>query len=211
MRAKIADVIANNDYSFEITSEDVDFCLRVGDHVWVTKEDVCTDYPQRIQKIEYTGYQSMKITTGKQAFTASDAFGQYLKLDIASDAEPVQETEIDGSTVTSFTIKKENARGDNGLVVIHELSFSFDSGDYSAGMDGFVETTLNGVVIPPGRMRISPDSSTIERDITDFCSMSESADTENAIETARFGYTGYSSMTEKVKQYRASQKCIEED
>jgi hypothetical protein len=46
----------------------------------------------------------------------------------------------------------------------------------------FVTFKLNGKVIPPGRVRLLDNSGTLQFDITDYCSTSESADTTNTLE-----------------------------
>jgi len=199
---KLQSIIDQNDNSFEVRKNELDYGLRVGDRILLRKEEgknadntpSYVDYEERIQKIDMNN-GIMILTCGKKLFNITTTFGEYLRAEIQTNAQPLQ-TDVLTNGAGSVTVTSANIAA-GGLKVLYEESFTIPTDGTAATIGAFCDITVNGKIIPPGRIKLI-DTSSIKIDITDFIVAGA-----NTIARALYQATGWTSSSSYVKQYRA--------
>jgi len=192
---RLQEIIDQNRIGFKITAP-VDNFLRV--HDWIScTHPILGTFTEKVQKIDIVP-GLMTILAGKHVFTPSEAFGEYMRPTIQANAEPLQTTILTDGAGT-VTIEKENV--DDSLLIYYEESFQTAVDDTAIELGTFCDVKVNGISIPPGRIKLS-DGGSIKVDITDHCNKSASVDTNNTISRNMYRATGWSSSESKVTQYK---------
>jgi hypothetical protein len=187
--------IDDNQYSYKVTTDQINYFLRPGDHISLTKENWFTGYVTRIKQIDYAPGQ-MVLTCGKNITNYTKDFGKYLRGTVDDDSLPIQQTTM-VSGAGSFTVKAADyAKG--GWKCYFKLNFEIDD-DTTVSDSALCEVAVNGKVT--GRIRLD-GSSSIEIDITDFCTVSTTADKTNTVKTTLYNATGWTYGDCAVNQYR---------
>lgn len=174
-----------------------DWHLRVGDWIWAYHPQF-GQFKLRILEIEWVPGR-MAISAGKKSYRASSMFGEYLRGEIRDDSDALSTTTIADPTDGEFVVKKEDVGDD--LKIIYSESFSIADDDTAIDAGTFCDLILNGKVVPPGRIPLENGGS-VEIDITEYCSMSASADTTNTIVRNLYRATGWTGQTAEVRQYK---------
>jgi len=181
-------VIDSTDDAYKVKCSEADYALLVGDWIGLRKDDMA-DITLRIRQIEITP-AGMVLVCGKELVTASQKLGEYLRPAIDERYQPLQSTEL---TNGAGTFTKNTAVG---LAVYYEETFTIPVDDTQAALGAFVDITLNGKIIPPGRIKLINNSS-IKINITDYCSAGS-----NTISRNLYNGTGWTSASSTVKQYK---------
>ena len=191
---ELQDVIDNNELSCTVETNDVDWYLRPGDWVGTTTMDH-GNVSLRVKEITISPGK-MVLTLGKKLSTASELFGSYLRPAVNSNEQPRSNTEL--LSANTFVVSSENyALG--GLKVYYEESLTKDD-DTDIDPDACMVLKVNDVVIPPGRILLSKQSS-ISIDITDYCTMPGT----NTAEGTLYDSTGWTRGRKYILQYLAVQ------
>jgi hypothetical protein len=199
VETQLESIMANNDDSFEVRTNEVDYFLRIGDYVRLIGHAL-GDFVLRIQQIDIQN-GLMTLTCGKKIFTAAKTFGQFLKRTEISTKQPLQTTILTDGAGT-FTVLTANLVG---LRVFYEESISITEDDTEADTGTFVDIQIDGKVVPPGRIKLSSGGA-ISLDITDYCLTGGTAVTGGYSHTVlRNLYlgTGWESTESFIKQYKA--------
>lgn len=192
-------IMANNDDSFEVKTNEVDYFLRIGDYVGLVGHDL-GDFVLRVQQIDIQN-GIMTLTCGKKVFTAAKTFGQFLKRTEISTKQPIQATTLTDGAGT-FTVYTANL---TGLRVFYEESISVTADDTQAQVGAFVDISIDGKIVPPGRIKLSSGSS-VKVDITDFCltgGTPVSGGYSHTVTRNLYMATGWESNESYIKQYKA--------
>jgi hypothetical protein len=180
-------------YSAELPYED--HFLRIGDYVELQKDS--QTYSLRIAKIDIQPGKTT-LDCGKKIFDASEKFGELLRYEVDTAAEPIQTKTITNGS-GSFVVEYANIVA-GGWKCYYEESFDSASTDTSLSKNPFCVIKVAGRIVPPGRIKI--DSGSIKIDITDYCSKSTTKNVTNDVVRTMYNYTGWSSSKSEIKQYR---------
>jgi hypothetical protein len=208
----VESLLDDNDQAYTITTNNQEWQLLPGDWIKIYRED--TGWKDvRITRIDY-GKTNMIISAGKRLFSPSQAFGSYFKKTILG---PLTQKDAKGrrfnskkkhrstTTITAgvgtFTIYHDDVLA-GGLTVLYEESFSMPEDDTAVDTGVYADVKVNGVVAPPGRIRIS-DNPSISIDITAACLTSTTLDVENTIHRDIYLATGWGASDGVVNLYRA--------
>ena len=160
-------IIDNNEMACTVSTTDVDYYLRPGDWVGVYREDRGSFVLRIKEKTISNG--KMEMVLGKKISSVSTVFGEYLRGEIQDEANLRITTNILNGSGT-FVVTAENyALG--GLKIYYEESISASTDGTAISPHAFILLKVNGIVIPPGRIRLSSESSSLKIDITDYCTM----------------------------------------
>jgi hypothetical protein len=183
--------IGNNDKSFEVKADQINYALRIGDWVKLERSDIGLSSSLRIQKIDISSGK-LTLNCGKQVFTIAQMFGDYLRKYV-KDSEQSKKTQELTNGAGSFT-----ALSDSGLRIYFEESFSTPTDGSTVSLTAFADISLNGKIVPPGRIKLE-NSSSLKIDITDYCSLGAS----NTVSRNLYNATGWTSEGAKITQYIA--------
>lgn len=190
--------LEDNENSYEIATPDVDSHLRVGDSVTMWRKDF-GEKEIRISRIIITP-GLMKLTVGRTLFSPSQTFGEYLRKTRQTQAvdtttsQPVANAVITSGTGT-FTVTSENL-ATSGFQVLYKESFTVPDEEDDASIGVFCDVMVNGVIVPPGRLKI--ESGSLEIDITAACIAGSNSITRNL-----YNADGWESSEAKVEQWQA--------
>ncbi len=184
-------------YDIYILEEDIE--LRPYDWISVQLEHEGVN-AVRIQNITTTPGQT-KITAGRIIHTISSKFGELRDALGTADL-----TKCYQSKEFSFT----GSSGSSSFVIEHDkiidwscrLSLQIETASGTGSQDLIYRVEVNGKIIPPGRWRVLEGRSSLDIDISDFVSKSESSDTTNTIAVYLFGGTSANTTTVAVKQFK---------
>lgn len=186
--------IDENQYSYKVTTDLVSYHYLPGDFIPITKKDWFTGYAIRIKQIDITPGK-MVLICGKDITNYTSDFGKYLRGEIDDNATPTQQTTvISGSG--SFVVKAATYKK-GGWKCIYEMNFEIPSGT-TVSDSALCEVAINGKVT--GRIRLNNQSS-LKLDITDFCTVSATADKTNTVKTTLYNATGWTYGECAVNQY----------
>lgn len=190
--------LEDDENSYEIATPDVDSHLRVGDSVTMWRKDF-GEKEIRISRIIITP-GLMKLTVGRTLFSPSQTFGEYLRKTRQTQAvdtttsQPVANAVITSGTGT-FTVTSGNL-ATSGFQVLYKESFTVPDGEDDASIGVFCDVLVNGVIVPPGRLKI--ESGSLEIDITASCIAGSNSITRNL-----YNADGWESSEAKVEQWQA--------
>ncbi|MFA5235169.1 MAG: hypothetical protein WC390_12290 [Sulfurimonas sp.] len=187
-------LIDDSQTAYTITTNEIAPHIRPGDWVGLQKDD--DSWAMRVQKKVITPGK-MVLYVGRKVVSASTAFGNYLRGEIADDSQPRSVTTLD--TGNSFEVTAENyALG--GLRIFYEEAFTKDE-DTDIDPRAFVTLAVNGIVVPPGRILLSKVDS-VKIDITDYSTLPGTSIVTRTMHNS----TGWAAGEQRfVKQYLAAQ------
>jgi hypothetical protein len=210
MQTIVDSMLDDDEYAYKVVTTEMDWHLLPGDYIDIYNTKFGWKHV-RITGIEYD--TKMTIKCGKRLFDPSQAFGIFFKktilkpLKVHSDGWQVvssREAHIAGTTITSgsgsFVVYAEDV--DDGWTCYYEESFSPPDDDDAVNTGVFCDVEINGVVVPPGRIRIS-DNPSISIDITASCNTSTVSDTTNTVLRNIYLASDWDTSDGMVKQYRA--------
>jgi len=201
----VTSMLDDEEYAYKVVTTEFDWQLRPGDYIDIYNKKFGWKHV-RITGIEYD--TKMVIKCGKRLFNPSQAFGIYFKKTILKSITPrggSKEAHTSGTTITagsgSFVAYAADILA-GGWTCYYEESFSPPNDDESVNTGVFCDVEINGVVAPPGRIRIS-DSPSISIDITAACNTSTVSDITNTVKRNVYLAEGWDTSDGMVKQYRA--------
>ncbi len=193
-------IIDNNERSVQIVTPRVDYFLRPGDWIKIYHDSIGW-LPLRIKEWAYSNGM-MTLTCGKKIYSASAAFGKYLRRSIPDTESPLTVSALtDGAG--GFTISAAHYAA-GGLVVYYDESFKEDTDGTSIDTTSFITLEINGLVVPPGRIKLTGGGE-VHIDITDHCLKSEISDQYNTVTRTLYHGTGWTGSDSYVRQYRGIQ------
>lgn len=211
LQTVVDSMLDDEEYSYKAITTEFDWSLRPGDYIDIYNKKFGWKHV-RITSIEYD--TKMTIKCGKRLFSPSQAFGSYFKKTILKSIAPPneygyqsasREAHISGTTITggsgSFVVYHDDYNA-GGWTCYYEESFSPPNDDESVNTGVFCDVMINGIVVPPGRIRIS-DSPSISIDITAACSVSTTSDITNTVLRNIYLASGWDTSDGTIKQYRA--------
>jgi len=174
---------------YDITQYGEELLLDPGDYIEVQAEDDAL-VSCRAQKI-IIGGRKTKIAAGRRLAALDELFGEWRLVNGSVDIDhQIQEQSFSftgtGGTQTFVVRAADYQDGGWKCRVSVRWSIEVDSG-YTADIPAAIRAlrlTLNGKVIPPGRIVVSTNSGGAEIVITDYCSVSASTDTTNTLVVA---------------------------
>jgi hypothetical protein len=203
MKLKVAALLAQNDISLEIATNEIDLHQRIGDWIYVYRAELGA-YNLRVQKVHFVPDPTltagqMVLTVGKTPFLASTTFGQYFRKSIDAKQEPLQINTLTNGAGT-FVIYDHNALDELRVFYKEILNAPSDGSPITLGT--MIDLSINGKVVPPGRMRAT-DGGEIKVDISDYITKSSSTDSTNTVLRNLYLGTGWTSQSSSIEQYLA--------
>lgn len=203
VEARLDAEIANNQPSISVEVTRRELFLRIGDYVRINSAKTGMQV-LRITQI-HNDARSTKIEVGRMPFILSAGFGELTRPDIDADLDLISVTRQTGGSATtrtgSFVVKATHvAAGGWRCYYKEEFEQADDASDVSTG--AFVELTIEGKKVPPGRIKLTDTS--IELDITDYCTTSTVSNSTNTVSRTVCNYTGWTPSADypAVEQYK---------
>ena len=197
IKTSINNLMAGNNDSLQVVTNDLEYHLRTGDWVRVIHKTLGT-FVLQIQKFKILN-DVMTLTCGKKTFEASQVFGELLRKAVDKERTPLKVTAITTGS-GSFVVDKEDAT--DAWRCYYRESFSPPSDGSDTPLAGFEVVKVNGKVIPPGRIIIS-DGSEVEIDITDYCTKSSTSAKTNIFVRTLYLASGWTTDGSIITQYNA--------
>jgi len=203
VEARLGAEIANNLPAIAVLIARRDLFLRIGD--WVRINSAKTGMQVlRITQI-HNDARSTRLEVGRMPFILSTGFGELTRPDIDADLDLISVTRQTGGTAATrtgtFVVKSTHiSAGGWRCYYKEEFERASDARDVSTG--AFVELTIEGKKVPPGRIKLTDTS--IELDITDYCTTSAVSNSTNTFSRTIYNYTGWTPSADypAVEQYR---------
>lgn len=203
LEARLDAEIANNQPSIEVEIPRRDFFLRVGD--WVKINSEATGIRTlRITKIHNTA-ENTKIEVGRMPFNLSAAFGNMTRPEIDTDLDLISVTRMSGGSATtrtgSFVVTSANINA-GGWRCYYKEEFTQSNDGTAVSTTAFVDVTIESKKVPPGRIKLT--STSLEVDITDYCTTSTTSNSTNTFSRTIYNSTGWTPSADypAIEQYK---------
>lgn len=203
VEARLDSEIANNQPSIVVEVPRREFFLRVGD--WVKINSEATGIRAlRITQISNDA-ETTKLEVGRMPFNLSAAFGDLTRPEIDTDLDLISITRMSGGSATtrtgSFVVDHDDIVA-GGWRCYYKEDFEQASDGSAVSTTAFIDVTIESKKVPPGRIKLT--SSSLEVDITDYCTTSTTLDKTNTFSRTIYNSTGWTPSTDypAIEQYK---------
>lgn len=203
----LADLVDDDLRTYSIKSLDMaDAALHVLD--WIDADGKLL----RIREIEELPAE-VKIKAGRRAYSLSESFGEWRGDNREDESLLLKSTSFSGHSwplTKNFTVTAANyKRGDWACRLKLDYDLYMASGeDIEATQSAKATISINGRVIPPGKIRLPGKSGSITFDITGACLKSVSSNSTNTLSIAMQDYEAhaayYHKLSGKIEQRRVA-------
>ena len=203
VEARLDAEIANNQPSIRVEIPRRDFFLRIGD--WVKINSTATGIRTlRITQI-HNEINKTVIEVGRMPFNLSAEFGNLTRPETDTDLDLISITRMSGGSAAtrtgSFVVTSANINA-GGWRCYYKEEFDQASDGTAVSTGAFIDVTIESKKVPPGRIKLT--STSVEVDITDYCTTSTTSNSTNTFSRTIYNYTGWTPSSDypAVEQYK---------
>lgn len=197
-------LLADNTLPISVSFPSHDYFLRIGDYVRVSSDALGSQVLRISQIKNQDGSTVLKV--GPKPFDTKKAFGELTRVQTDPDMDLLASKLITGGSASArtgtFTVKATDYAA-GGWQCIYKEDFDEATDGTDVSRNGFIEILIGGVKIPPGRIKLE---SSVEVNLTDYCSVSASTNTSNSFARNIYNSTGWTpdDTTIVVEQYKGT-------